>query len=127
MLSTPIARLRIIGLIESLSSFALFFIAMPIKWVPFLIDLKNGVPLDQAEEGNGLPVTIVGSIHGGLFILFVLALLHVIWAVGLPWATTWRAVLASLLPFPFEPLVLDPRLRARQQELEAQANPSPAG
>lgn len=121
MLATPIARLRLIGLVESLSSFALFFIAMPIKWTPYLLDLYHGRP---PEEGNGMPVTIVGSIHGGLFILFIIALLHVIWTVGLPRATALLAIVSSILPFPFEPLVLDPRLRARQQELDA--GPQPA-
>lgn len=112
MLATPIARLRVIGLIESLSSFALFFIAMPIKYI-------------DALGANPQPVSIVGAIHGGLFVLFILALLHTIYTVGLPKATIALALLSSLLPFPFEPIVLDPRLRARQKQLATQPTASP--
>ena len=115
MLATPIQRLRTIGLIESLSSFTLFFIAMPIKWVPFLIDLINGLPFDQAEKGNGMPVTIVGSIHGGLFCIYILALILAIRSPGLPRKVTGLALLAAIRPFPFGWLVLDPKLKAHEQ------------
>jgi len=110
MLSSNIARLRLVGLIESLSSFALFFIAMPIKYV-------------DALGTNPQPVSIVGAIHGGLFILFILLLALAVRSPGLPPKTIGLALLSSLLPFPFEPLVLDPRLKKRQQEVE-QAQPA---
>ncbi len=118
MLSTPIARLRTVGLIESLSSFTLFFIAMPIKWVPFLIRISDGIPADEAKKNLiEWPVKIAGSIHGGMFILFILALILALRSPGLPRPTTWLALLASILPFPFEPLVLDPRLKAHEMSL----------
>jgi len=94
-MSNNIARLRTAGLIESLSSFTLFFIAMPIKYL----------------AGYPIAVTIVGSVHGGLFILYILILLITVRSPGLPRTTLALALLASLLPFPFGLLVLDPRLR----------------
>ncbi|MFN3167932.1 MAG: DUF3817 domain-containing protein [Phycisphaeraceae bacterium] len=105
MLSTHLARLRFVGLIESLSSFALFFIAMPIKYI-------------DALGANPQPVSVVGAIHGGLFILFILLLVIAMRSPGLPPKTVGLALLSSLLPFPFEPLVLDPRLKQRQREVE---------
>lgn len=109
MLSTPIARLRTIGLIESLSSFALFFIAMPIKYV-------------EALGGNPQPVSVVGAIHGGLFCIYILAVVLAVRSPGLPHKVTGLALLASLFPFPFGFLVLDPRLK--QIERQAQAVPA---
>ena len=98
MFATPIARLRTIGLVESLSSFALFFIAMPIKYLPAL-------------GQNPTPVSIVGAVHGGLFCVYLLALVLAIRSPGLPRSVAGLALLAALLPFPFGLLVLDPRLR----------------
>ncbi len=111
MLSTPIERLRTVGLVESLSSFALFFIAMPIKYI-------------DALGANPQPVTIVGSIHGGLFCLYILVLLLTLRSPGLTRPLAGLALLASLLPFPFGWLVLDPRLKRHEAALAAE--PAPA-
>ena len=107
MLATPIQRLRTIGLIESLSSFALFFVAMPIKYI-------------EALGGNPEPVSIVGRIHGGLFCIYILAVVLAIRSPGLPRNVTWLALLASLFPFPFGFFVLDPKLK-RIEDAQAQA------
>lgn len=101
---TPIQRLRTIGLIESLSSFALFFIAMPIKYI-------------DALGANPQPVSIVGAIHGGLFCIYILALILAIRSPGLPGKLTGLALLAAILPFPFGYLVLDPKLKAHEATL----------
>ena len=106
MLATPIERLRTIGLIESLSSFALFFIAMPIKYI-------------DALGANPQPVSVVGSIHGGLFCIYILALVLVVRSPGLPRKLTGLALLAAILPFPFGWLFLDPRLKAHDAQLKA--------
>ena len=104
MLSTPIERLRTTGLVESLSSFALFFVAMPIKYV-------------DALGANPTPVSIVGAIHGGLFCVYILVLLLAVRSPGLPRKLTGLALLASLLPFPFGYLVLDPKLKRHEEQL----------
>ncbi|MBX2850994.1 MAG: DUF3817 domain-containing protein [Phycisphaeraceae bacterium] len=117
MLATPIARLRTIGLIESLSSFALFFIAMPIKWIPFLMRVWDGVPVEDAKKGLiELPVTIVGSIHGGLFCIYILVLVLAARATGMPKPLVGLSLLAAILPFPFGLLVLDPRLKTHEEQ-----------
>ena len=112
MLATPIARLRTIGLIESLSSFALFFIAMPIKYI-------------EALGANPQPVSVVGMTHGILFCIYILALVLAIRSPGLPRKLTGLALVAAILPFPFGWLVLDPKLKAHEQDL-AQDDPQPA-
>lgn len=117
MLATPIDRLRTIGLIESLSSFSLFFIAMPIKWVPCLIRMWEGVPFEEASKGLiGMPVSIVGAIHGGLFCIYILELILAIRSPGLPKPLVGLALLAAILPFPFSWLVLDPKLKRLELE-----------
>lgn len=83
MMQTPLGRLRLIGLIEGISYLLLLGIAMPLKYLA------------------GIPevVKVVGWAHGVLFVLYILAVLHV-WVVR-RWSLG-RAVLAfaaSLLPF----------------------------
>jgi integral membrane protein len=55
---TPLVRFRVVSLLEGLSYVALMGIAMPLKYL----------------AGNPGAVRIAGTIHGGLFVLFVLAL-----------------------------------------------------
>ncbi len=95
MLSSPLARLRLVGLLEGASFLVLLLIAMPLK---YFADLP-------------LAVRWVGMAHGVLFLLYLLALLP----VGLDhrWSarTFALAVLASLLPggpFVFDARVLRP-------------------
>lgn len=108
MFDTPITRLRTAGLIESLSSLALFFIAMPLKYL----------------AGYPMAVTVVGSIHGGLFILYLMVLALTLRAPGLTRPLTALALLASIFPFPFGYLVLDPRLKAYEQALAPEPVPA---
>lgn len=102
MLATPIARLRLAGLIESLSWFALLFIAVPMKRMPFLFGM---------EEGNDILVTILGPIHGGLWVLYLLAIFLAARNPGLPRKVTILALVCTFLPFPIPLLILDPKLK----------------
>ncbi|QJC53695.1 DUF3817 domain-containing protein [Paenibacillus albicereus] len=93
MLKTAVGRFRFIALLEGWSFLILLFIAMPIKYL----------------GGWGLPVTIVGAAHGGLFVLYMIALLLATisarWKLG-------RVVLAVLLSFvPFGTFWLDARIK----------------
>jgi integral membrane protein len=107
MRNTPIGRLRVIGFIEGVSYLVLLGIAMPLKYM----------------AGMPMAVRIVGSIHGGLFVLFCVALAHVWLAAG--WSI-WRAAgvfIASLIPF--GTFVIDGRLK-REDEARQMAPSSPA-
>ena len=93
MLKTPLDRLRIIGLLEGASFLILLFVAMPLKYMA------------------GLPqmVRVVGSAHGLLFVIFVLAVLDV--AVRLRWPLTRVVAALAASVVPFGPFVLDAHLR----------------
>lgn len=82
-LSTTLGRLRILGFTEGVSFLLLIGVGMPLKYM----------------AGMGTPNKIIGYAHGVLFILYVV---HVIWAtVEIRWSL-WTAVklfIASLVPF----------------------------
>ena len=102
MLTTPIARLRLIGLIESLSWFTLLFIAVPMKRMPSLFGM---------EQGDETLVQILGPIHGGLWVLYLLAIYLASRSPGLPRNVTILALVCTFLPFPIPLLILDPKLK----------------
>ncbi|MCL4105535.1 UNVERIFIED_CONTAM: hypothetical protein GTU68_057410 [Idotea baltica] len=67
-----------------MSLLLLLFIAMPLKY---------GLDYEQ-------PTAIIGAIHGGLFILFVLSTLWVWKVEGWKfWKTTWKVLLSCIIPF----------------------------
>lgn len=83
MLGTPIGRLRFIGFVEGMSYLILLLVAMPLKY-------WGGMPL---------AVRIVGSAHGGLFILFFLSVAEVSKARGWWTGSFWgKAFIASIVP-----------------------------
>jgi integral membrane protein len=91
--------LRKVALLEGASYLLLLGVAMPLKYLA------------------GMPgaVRLVGSVHGGLFVLYAAA---VIWAgTARRWpAGRWAAnLVASLLPF--GPFVMDGRLRREEEML----------
>ena len=90
---SELARLRAFGWAEGVSFLLLLFIAMP---------LKHFANFPQ-------PVRILGSLHGALFILYVLSALLV--AVQLRWkfSTIALALLSAVVPF--GPFVFDAWLR----------------
>jgi integral membrane protein len=101
VLSTPIGRLRLVGLIEGVSFLLLLCVAMPIKYV----------------GGHPEPVFYVGLAHGILFILFLVAILH---ASSLRQITKGRAAFAfAASVLPAGTFVLDPYLRRDQDALAA--------
>lgn len=79
--STPLARLRLIGLIEGISCVLLFFVAMPLKY------------LANTPEA----VLYVGSAHGGLWVLYMLAVVNAWRARSWPFG---RAVVAGVVSIP---------------------------
>ena len=97
MLKTTIGRLRAIGMAEGVSYIALLGIAMPLKYF----------------GGKPMAVTIAGSIHGGLFVLFCWALLDA--KLEHKWSIkkALKPFIASLLPF--GPFVIDRSLKAEDE------------
>ncbi|MGD6832670.1 DUF3817 domain-containing protein [Sutcliffiella halmapala] len=83
MKKTPIDRFRVMGLIEGGSLLLLMFIAMPIKY-----------GLDIPEV-----VSVVGAIHGFLFITYLFVIAYVTYKVR--WSFKWimGAVIAAFIPF----------------------------
>ena len=81
---SSIGRLRLLGFLEGLSLLVLVFISVPIKHL-------MGVP--QVSS-------ILGPLHGVLFLLFIFNTLSV--GVENKWSfkqTTWKILLACMIPF----------------------------
>ena len=83
-LTSKIGRLRILALLEGLSLLVLVFVAVPLKHI----------------YGDPSLVRSVGSVHGVLFLLFVLntasAGIEYRWKFSV---TTWKVLLACFIPF----------------------------
>jgi integral membrane protein len=80
---TTLRQLRLVALFEGASFLILLFVAMPLKYV----------------AGMPLAVRIAGSIHGALFIWFVVALYRAARARDWPRRRSMTAFVASILPF----------------------------
>ena len=93
MHNVHLSRLRIIGLAEGSSFVVLLGIAMPLKYL-------GDMPL---------AVTLVGWVHGLLFMALCVAALRVKRALGWDNRAAGLVVLAGLLPF--GPFVIDGWLR----------------
>ncbi len=89
---TPLARLRLVGLLEGLSFVLLVFVAMPLKYFA-----------DQP-----LAVRYVGMAHGILFMAYLLAVIPVALDYRWRWTRIALAVVASLLPF--GPFIFDAKV-----------------
>ena len=96
MLSTPIGRLRVVGLVEGASFLLLLGVAMPLKYI------------------WGMPeaVRVVGSIHGALWIGYLAALGDTWMNRNWHWRRAAVAFVASVLPF--GPFVFERSLREEQ-------------
>lgn len=106
MFSTPVGRVRAVGMLEGVSFLLLVFGAMPIKYAP-----PKGS--ETAVLGEQI-VFWVGLLHGLLFISYA-TVTFVAWGKGaLTAKLVGLAALASLLPF--GPFVLDRKLRAFEAE-----------
>ncbi|MEX0802068.1 MAG: DUF3817 domain-containing protein [Candidatus Binatia bacterium] len=97
MLRTPIGRLRVIGLIEGVSFLLLLGVAMPLKYFA------------------GLPtaVTVVGWLHGILFIGFFIVLMLA--RESMQWGLRWTGIVLLAALLPLGPFVIDGRLRTEDE------------
>jgi integral membrane protein len=84
LFKTKIGRLRLIGYLEGLSLIALVFIAVPMKHI----------------FHNPALSTILGPIHGAIFLVFMLNTMSV--GIENNWkfkTTTWKIIVACFIPF----------------------------
>ena len=93
MLSNPLDRLRLVGILEGASFLLLLGVAMPLKYL----------------AGQPEMVRVVGSAHGLLFVLFVAAVADVSVRMRWPLRRIAAALVASVVPF--GPFVFDAHLR----------------
>lgn len=95
-MKTPLSRLRVIGNIEGISYLLLLGVAMPLKYLA------------------GMPeaVKIAGSIHGFLFVGFMVALANV-WRTE-KWSIKKVAVAFILSLVPFGTFYLDKQIRLEE-------------
>ena len=94
-----IRQLRLVALLEGSSFLILLFVAMPLKYLA-------GLPL---------AVRVVGSIHGALFIAFLVTLYRAARAHEWPRQRSMNAFVASILPF--GTFVFDASLRRELESL----------
>jgi integral membrane protein len=83
MLQTPIKLFRFMGILEGSSLLILLAIAMPLK---YMLDLP-------------LAVRIAGSLHGLLFILYLLVIAYTAYRVRWFWKWIFGAVAVAFIPF----------------------------
>jgi len=93
----PVYILRLAGLFDGISLLVLLGIAMPLKYI----------------WGINQAVTIVGSLHGGIFSLYALTILYA--AIRLQWSLLWSAAAVVAAFVPFGNFVLDGRLKKAQE------------
>jgi integral membrane protein len=101
VLTNPVDRFRVVGLVEGVSFLVLLGIAMPLKYLA------------------GMPeaVRVVGWVHGVLFMAYLAAVADV--TLAMRWSP--RQVLAALVAgvVPFGPFVHDAWMRRQQGTVEA--------
>ncbi len=83
MLENSVGRLRVLAFLEGMSYLLLLFIAMPLKY----------------WFGFPLAVTIIGGLHGLLFVVLLLALAQVFFTNKTSFWVCLLGVVASLIPF----------------------------
>lgn len=93
MFKNALKHFRFMGILEGSSLVILLFIAMPLKY---------WFNMPQA-------VTIIGAIHGYIFLAYMVAIIYAMMAVKWPFRFTIGAVLSAFIPF--GNFVLDSRLK----------------
>lgn len=93
----PIRFLRIMGLLDGISLITLLLISMPLK---YFADLPQFV-------------TVNGSVHGGIFMVYFLAI--VIVQLRIQWHIGWSLLSVLVAFIPFGNFLLDYRLKKCNQ------------
>lgn len=95
MLGSPLTRFRVVSLVEGVSYIVLVGVAMPLKYF----------------AGNTTAVPLVGRVHGGLFVVFMIALASV--ALADRWSRREVAIAFVAAMLPFGAFWLERRFRTR--------------
>jgi integral membrane protein len=98
----PISILRFTGLLDGISLLLLLAVAMPLKYV---------WEIPQA-------VAIMGSIHGGIFVMYGLAILYA--ALRVRWSLLWPLAAIAAAFVPIGNFVLDWQLKKARSRYEVQ-------
>lgn len=95
-LSHPVTLVRIVGILDGISLIVLLGIAMPLKY------------------GANMPgaVTLVGSIHGGIVMVYAAAIIYA--QIRVRWHIGWTLLAFAVAFIPFGNFVLDRMLKRRQ-------------
>ena len=102
---TFLSRLRLLSLVEGISTLLLFGVAMPLKYM----------------ANMPLAVRIVGSVHGLLFVALALMLMAAIKRVPMNTGQAILGILAAVIPF--GPFLYDRRLRDLEERLGTNGPP----
>ncbi|MDB4973865.1 MAG: ydzA1 [Myxococcaceae bacterium] len=94
---SALAQLRVAAFFEGVSLLVLVLVAMPLKYL----------------AGMPLATRVVGSVHGLLFLVFVVTLFRVASELSWPLGRSLLALLASVVPF--GTFWLDRSLKREQQ------------
>jgi integral membrane protein len=94
-------RFRTISIFEGISFLALLFVAMPLKYV---MDMP-------------MAVTVVGWIHGALFVLYIYIIFPTAKKLDWTFRKTLFGLVASILPF--GPFLFDRYLRQDEKDMAA--------
>ena len=94
MFKNALGRFRFMGILEGSSLVALLFIAMPLK---YWFDMPAAV-------------TIIGTLHGYIFLAYLIAIVYAMIAIKWPFRFTVGAVLSAFIPF--GNFILDSRLKS---------------
>ena len=105
---TALRQLRVVAFLEGSSFVLLLFVAMPLKYLA-------GLPM---------AVRIAGSIHGALFLLFIVALYRAARVREWPRRRSVTAFVASILPF--GTFLFDASLRRELDSMRSAADAAPA-
>ncbi len=97
--NSNIGRLRLLAVLEGLSLLVLVFVSIPLKYIYGITQIS----------------TVLGPIHGILFLLFVVNTISV--GIEYDWKfkqTTWKVLLACFIPF--GTFYIDQKILKPQQE-----------
>lgn len=100
MMKNTLGQLRIAGILDGISLVVLLFIAMPLK---YWMDIP-------------MAVTIVGSVHGFIFVSYVLVILYV--QIRLKWNIIWSLLALVVAFIPFGNFIYDWQLKKMETRFQ---------